>query len=212
MRVVLTSVLVGCVSLGSPAVADHAASAVGPGARCPTTVLDAKTSIVDTKSGVDITITAVELKRVEEIRRRAGRLVEATQLDTALLGDLDQGEVPVRYGTATVEDVDGGVKISLRAQTPVAVEVLKNETHQRHQHVLDALAKPHAILLVDTRSSSEVWIDGVDSGYRTPTDGIILPPGEHQVAVQDGSGRRSAPMFVLLRRDDTRRLYVAPAK
>lgn len=211
MRVVLTSVLVGLVSLGSPAVADHAASSIGPDARCPTTVLDAKATIIDTKSGVDITITAVDAKRVEEIRRRAGRLVEAMHMDSALLGDLDRCEVPVRYGTSTVADVDEGVRISLCAQAPVAVEELQTEAHQRHQRVLDALAKPHAVLLVDARSSSEVWIDGVDSGYRTPTDGIILGPGLHQVSL-DGPRQRGSLMSVLLRRDETRRLYIAPAK
>jgi hypothetical protein len=168
--------------------------------------------VVDTNSGVDVTITTVDAKRVSEIRRRAGRIVEAARTGTPAIVHFDMCEVVVQKGTITTADVDGGAKISIRAEKPTDVHWLQAEAHKRHKQLLDVLAKPHATLLVDTKAPSEVWIDGVDTGYETPTDGIILPPGEHQVAVQDGSERLSAPMFVLLRRDDTRRLYVAPAK
>lgn len=209
MRFISASVLLGCVLAGSLAAADHPARVEQ--LRCPTHVLETKTTMVDTTSGVDLTITTTEAKRVPEIRRRADRVVEAARTGTPAIAHLDLCEVVVQKGTITTGDIDGGVKISIRAQTPVAVEALQSEAHQRHQRRLDTLAKPHSMLLVDARSSSEVWVDGVDSGYQTPTDGIILGPGLHQVSL-DGPGQPSSSMSVLLRRDETRRLYIAPAK
>jgi hypothetical protein len=92
--------------------------------RCPTRVLETKTTIVDTHSGVDVTITTADAKRVPEIRRRAGRIVEATRTGAGAIVHLDLCEVVVQNGTATAEDVDGGAKISTRAEKPADVHWL----------------------------------------------------------------------------------------
>jgi tRNA A-37 threonylcarbamoyl transferase component Bud32 len=67
---------------------------------------------------------------------------------------------------------------------------------------------PRATLFVDSNSASAVWIDGVDTGYTTPTLGIRMVPGEHRVEVHDGSARAST--VVKLAQGQTQRLLLSP--
>ena len=50
--------------------------------------------------------------------------------------------------------------------------------------------QPRGTLLVDANTAAEVWIDGIDTGYTTPTLGIHEPLGEHIVEVRDGAGHK----------------------
>jgi tRNA A-37 threonylcarbamoyl transferase component Bud32 len=69
---------------------------------------------------------------------------------------------------------------------------------------------PRATLFVDSNTASAVWIDGVDTGYTTPTLGIRVSPGEHKVEVHDGSARAGAS--VRLSQGQTQRLLLSPVK
>jgi tRNA A-37 threonylcarbamoyl transferase component Bud32 len=69
---------------------------------------------------------------------------------------------------------------------------------------------PRATLFVDSNSASAVWIDGVDTGYTTPTLGIRELPGEHRVEVHDGSARAST--VVKLSQGQTMRLLLSAGK
>jgi hypothetical protein len=182
-------------------------NAFGAGRRaaCPTGVLDATTRILDTKTGVELTVTSPEPARTAEIRRRAHDLVEVT---SGRLPDVDLEfcEAVVTHTKIVALDIDGGARVVVTAKAS-DVKSIQDETHRRRKIVLDGLAAPHARLLVDTKTQAEVWIDGIDSGYRTPTDAIILPPGAHQVSVRDDAGHLSAPDAIVLAQDETRRLY-----
>jgi tRNA A-37 threonylcarbamoyl transferase component Bud32 len=67
-----------------------------------------------------------------------------------------------------------------------------------------------ATLFVDSNSAASVWIDGVDTGYTTPTLGIRTGPGEHKVEVHDGAAR--AVTTVKLLQGQTLRLLLSPVK
>jgi tRNA A-37 threonylcarbamoyl transferase component Bud32 len=67
-----------------------------------------------------------------------------------------------------------------------------------------------ATLFVDSNAAAAVWIDGIDSGYTTPTLGIRMAPGEHRVEVHDGSAQ--AGTTVKLSQGQTLRLLLSPGK
>lgn len=169
---------------------------------CPTGVLDAKIELVDTKTGVDFVVTSDEAKGVAEIRLRARDVAAAAAGKTKL----ECGEL-VPTAKVAVRDIEGGARIALSGADPKAVQTAAHAWLAREEAGLKA---PHSRLLIDAKTMlSEVWIDGIDSGYQTPTDAIILPPGKHQVSVQSPSGDHSAAQPVNLAPNETRRLYFA---
>jgi tRNA A-37 threonylcarbamoyl transferase component Bud32 len=107
--------------------------------------------------------------------------------------------------------LDGRVAVG---ETPTTIEVTDDEFHELkveksgyetatraltpddHDPVLTLALpperQPRGTLLVDANTAAEVWIDGVDTGYTTPTLGIHVPLGEHTVEVRDGAGHKAA--------------------
>ena len=66
-------------------------------------------------------------------------------------------------------------------------------------------------VLFDANIAGEVWIDGVYTGYTTPTLGIEVAVGEHTVEVRDGTGNASQPVKVAVARGQTLRVLLGPA-
>jgi hypothetical protein len=69
--------------------------------------------------------------------------------------------------------------------------------------------QPRATLYVDANTAGAVFIDGIDTGYVTPTIGIHLQPGPHLIEVRDGAARASRQ--VTLVQGHTERLLLQPA-
>ena len=69
--------------------------------------------------------------------------------------------------------------------------------------------QPRGTLLVDANTAAEVWIDGVDTGYTTPTLGIHVALGEHMVEVRDGAGHKATSKVNVLQ-GQTVRLLLSP--
>jgi hypothetical protein len=108
---------------------------------CPTAVAGAKTDIKDNKDSVEITVTATEAGKTDEIRKRAKHMVDAAKQDPTSVvhngeghggGGLGVCEIVLKDTTVTAEDVDGGSKITVKPTKPVDLEWLKKETHARH--------------------------------------------------------------------------------
>ena len=124
--------------------------------------------------------------------------------------------------------LDGRVAVG---ETPTTIEVTDDEFHELRVEKtgyevatraltpddhdptlalsLAAEPQPRGTLLVDANSAAEVWIDGVDTGYTTPTLGIHQPLGEHIVEVRDGAGHRASSK-VTLTQGQTIRLLLSP--
>jgi hypothetical protein len=124
--------------------------------------------------------------------------------------------------------LDGRVAVG---ETPTAIEVTDDEFHELkvekvgyetasraitpddHDPVLTLQLppekQPRGTLLVDANTAAEVWLDGVDTGYTTPTLGIHVPLGEHIVEVRDGAGHR-AQTKALVQQGQTIRLLLSP--
>jgi hypothetical protein len=194
--------------LGGTARAD-----VEPPLRCPTNLLDIKTQLTDTKDGVDVTVLGGDARKILEIRKRTTQVVNAVRAGIADLADLQGCGYVIKNAKVTAQDVVFGARLSIRADKPADVKALQEANHKRQQEEAASMAKPHAIMLVDAKTTSEVWIDDIDSGYQTPTDPIYLPPGQHAVAVQPlPEGKRGVPTTVVIPQNEVRRLYFPPAK
>jgi serine/threonine-protein kinase len=124
--------------------------------------------------------------------------------------------------------LDGRVAVG---ETPTTIEVTDDEFHELkvekagyetatraltpddHDPVLTLALppekQPRGTLLVDANTAAEVWLDGVDTGYTTPTLGIHVPLGEHTVEVRDGTGRRAVAR-VAVAQGQTIRLLLSP--
>jgi tRNA A-37 threonylcarbamoyl transferase component Bud32 len=67
---------------------------------------------------------------------------------------------------------------------------------------------PRGTLMIDANTAVEVWLDGVNTGYTTPTLGIEVPVGTHTVEVHDGAGNKSQLTKVTVQRGQTVRLLL----
>ena len=68
--------------------------------------------------------------------------------------------------------------------------------------------QPRGTLMVDANSAAEVWIDGVNTGYTTPTLGIEISIGGHTVEVRDGARRHSQVTHITIEQGQTLRLLL----
>jgi hypothetical protein len=67
--------------------------------------------------------------------------------------------------------------------------------------------KPRGSLWVESSSIAEVWIDGVYSGWTTPTTGLRVPVGNHTVEVH-AEGMRPMGKRIAIRQGDTVHLFL----
>jgi hypothetical protein len=130
--------------VATPALAKEQGNAtVGGGhmQHCPTAVEGAKTEIKDGKDGVEISVTAANAAKTEEIRKRAKHVADAAKNDPAAVahtgdghggGGLGRCEVVLKDTTVTSEDIEGGSKLTVKPTKAVDLEWLRKETAARH--------------------------------------------------------------------------------
>jgi len=122
---------------------EPASTTVGGGhmQHCPTAVAGAKVDIKDTKDAVEISVTATDAAKTEEIRKRAKHLADSAKTDPTSVvhngeghggGGIGLCEVVLKDTTVAAEDVEGGSKITVKPVKAVDLEWLKKETHARH--------------------------------------------------------------------------------
>ncbi|HEX4461587.1 MAG TPA: serine/threonine-protein kinase [Polyangia bacterium] len=120
----------------------------------------------------------------------------------------------------------------MSGETPTTIDVSDNDFHQlrlekdgfesvtqslppddsRRQLTVELpkVQGSHGLLLVDGDKSAEVWIDGRDTGFATPTIGIRVVAGPHEVEVRDaGDGRAKSKVDVA--QGQTVRLTLTPS-
>jgi hypothetical protein len=126
--------------------------------------------------------------------------------------------------------VDGGL---VPGETPTTVEVSDDDFHElrfekdgfetlsaslapgeSQKEVKVELARDngqYGTLLVDSNESVDVWIDGRNTGFSTPTIGMRVPVGKHLIEVHDGSGG-GASSKITMGQGQTVRLNLTPRR
>ncbi|MDB4970581.1 MAG: pknB [Myxococcales bacterium] len=124
--------------------------------------------------------------------------------------------------------LDGRVAVG---ETPTTIEVTDDEFHELrveksgYETATRALTpddhdpmftmaltpekQPRGTLLVDANTAAEVWLDGVDTGYTTPTLGIHVALGDHMIEVRDGGGHKASSKVHVVQ-GQTVRLLLSP--
>jgi hypothetical protein len=69
-------------------------------------------------------------------------------------------------------------------------------------------SQPRGTLMVDANTAAEVWIDGLNTGYTTPTLGLQLPVGKHVVELRDGAGGKGQSTTVNVGQGKTVRILL----
>ena len=122
-------------------------------------------------------------------------------------GKLAVGETP------TVIDVSDDEFHEVRVEKDSFETTARAITPDDHDPVLRVSLtperQPRGTLMVDSSGVAEVWLDGVDTGYTTPTLGIHLNAGQHTVEVRDNAQGRAATK-VKIQQGQTVRLLLTP--
>jgi TusA-related sulfurtransferase len=113
---------------------------------CPSAVPGASTTVADGPGGVIVTVTTKDEVAIKDIRERVTRLVSTSRMQTAwqATGGSTQhdgrghggggvGKCPVVMESTTVDakDVEGGSRITVKADKPDKVAALQKETRDR---------------------------------------------------------------------------------
>ncbi len=73
---------------------------------------------------------------------------------------------------------------------------------------LEPEKEPRGTLSVESNGSAQVWLDGVYTGYDTPTLGIHVAAGDHTVELHDSSNTLSAPTRIRIRKGESMHLTI----
>jgi serine/threonine-protein kinase len=122
-------------------------------------------------------------------------------------GRLAFGETP------TYVDIIDGEFHELRLVKNGYQTLVKPITPDDRMPSLTLTLKPEAqargTLMVDANGAAEVWIDGLNTGYTTPTLGIQVVAGKHTVELRDGTGGKGQSTTVTVGQGQTVRLLLA---
>lgn len=124
----------------APPAPPSAAAGAGRMANCPSAVEGAATDITDVDGGVELSITAEAEPAAADIRARARVLAEAAGTESTTRRHTGTGEgggafgrcpVILRETAVTVADVEGGARITVKANKPGEVDWLRRESRER---------------------------------------------------------------------------------
>jgi tRNA A-37 threonylcarbamoyl transferase component Bud32 len=101
-------------------------------------------------------------------------------------GRLAFGETPT-YVDITDEDFHE-LRVAKNGYQTVVKAITPDDKMTELSISLKAETQPRGTIMVDANTAAEVWIDGLSTGYTTPTLGIQVPPGKHTVELRDGTG------------------------
>jgi serine/threonine protein kinase len=179
---------------------------LGPGAHT-VTLKKGKLGTVERQ----VSLNAGERAVVNVVLPPASHKVEVRSVPEGATVFLD-GRVAVGETPTTIEVTDDDfheLKVE-KAGYETATRALTPDDHEPVLTLpLPAEKQPRGTLLVDSNTAAEVWIDGVDTGYTTPTLGIHQALGHHTVEVRDGAGHRATAQ-VNLEQGQTIRLLLSP--
>jgi hypothetical protein len=80
------------------------------------------------------------------------------------------------------------------------------DTAQSITLTLDPELKPNGRVVVDSADGAEVWIDGKNTGFVTPTIAMRVAAGDHRIELRDPNSHRSVATQVHVTQGDTLRL------
>ncbi|HXU73932.1 MAG TPA: serine/threonine-protein kinase [Polyangia bacterium] len=102
-------------------------------------------------------------------------------------GELVAGKTPL---TLTLSDGEyHALRIEKAGYETATKRISPDDANQLAPFVLEVEREPRGTIFVDAGGPAAVWIDGQYSGFMTPTPGLRVSAGEHEVQLRDGGGK-----------------------
>jgi hypothetical protein len=105
-------------------------------------------------------------------------------------GHLIPGKTPIAI-TLTDEEFHS-LLLERTGYAPLTHNIKPEDREPTLTFHLQAEKQPRGILWVDANRAAEVWLDGGATGLVTPTLGMHVPAGAHQVELRDSSGKTAS--------------------
>jgi serine/threonine-protein kinase len=158
---------------------------------------------IDVKSGERAMVEISMPARNHRVEVKTAPNAASVWLD----GKLVPGTTPT---VMTVTDDDfHEVRVERPGYEPL-VQSLKPEDRQSELMLtLEPETEPRGVLSVDAYGAAEVWIDGVYSGFTTPTLGLRVRAGVHTVEIRGAGTLHSAPQKVTIRKGEQQHLMMS---
>jgi tRNA A-37 threonylcarbamoyl transferase component Bud32 len=188
------------VELVSPA-----ALAVTPGRHRVTARLAGRQPVdqyaeVGAKARVSLRLTLPEQSRALTIE------TVPTGAQVFIDGHLALGQTP--FEAQIVADDFHQIRVEKPGYESKTVNLPPEDTTPRLVLTLEAEKRPQATVWVDANRTAQVFIDGVDSGWTTPTVGIRVAPGKHRIELRDAAGGPGPSLLLDLAQGETRHLLL----
>jgi serine/threonine protein kinase len=124
---------------------------------------------------------------------------------TVLLdGMLVAGKTPL--AVQVTDDDYHELRIEMDGYETLTHKIAPEENGALGRFVLKPESQPRGFVYVESSTPAEVWIDGLYSGFLTPTPGLRVTAGEHRVELRSQRGERSEPVPVKVEKGATVRL------
>jgi serine/threonine protein kinase len=121
-------------------------------------------------------------------------------------GNLVQGVTPLEVSVSDGELHE--LRIEKNGYEPVVQAIEPDAEAALPSLTLQPEKRPRGLLSVDANGASEVWIDGVDTGFVTPTLPMHVAAGAHVVELRAAGGNRIASAKVMVAQGATSRVVL----
>ncbi len=131
---------------------------------------------------------AIDVRLPPPVREVTVRAVPADSR-VFLDGELVSQTTPARLQLG-LEDFHE-IRVEKDGYQPKVLAVTPDDRDPEVEAVLETETLPFGTLWVDASDVAAIWIDGMDSGYQSPSLGLRLRAGKHTVELRDSAGGRS---------------------
>jgi tRNA A-37 threonylcarbamoyl transferase component Bud32 len=155
----------------------------------------------------DVTVAAGERVAVELALPQASHPIDVETIPLAASVFIDGAQIPgeTPLQVSLTDDDFHEIRVEKLGYEPT-VRAMKPEDHMsRIDLKLDPEREPRGRLIVESMDTAEVFIDGRDTGFQTPTIPMRIGAGPHLVEVRDSATSRTASVKVTVRQGETLR-------
>jgi hypothetical protein len=165
------------------------------------------------KNGVtvdrDVELAASDRDVIDVMMPPASRRVEVHSTPEGAQVIFDGRLLAMTPATVDVSDDDfHELRVEMAGYEPAKRALTPDDKEPSVNFALVEERAPRGTVFVDANEAAQVFIDGSDTGYVTPTLGLRLSAGAHEIEVR--AGQRRATSRVELRKGETLRLLLNP--
>lgn len=159
-----------------------------------------------------LTLSAGERVALDIALPAASHPVEVQSVPSGASVYLDNAQIPgaTPLTLLLVDDDFHEIRVEKLGYEPEVKRIAPEDRDPMVSLPLRPERMPRGLLMVDSSVAAEVWIDGKNSGYMTPTVGIQVATGERAVELRDSGGVISSTSHVNVKQGEMIHLTLNP--